>query len=219
VALALAMVTLDAVTLMRDGAGRVPMRMSHALAMQWVVLAIVLGGVRVAAAVPAELRAGWVLRILETDQPRRWMAGFRGAVFVCLVAPAVALMAVAVAWQHGWHAVWTLGLAACLFAGAAFEVIFLGFGRVPFACPAEQEMGDTRIRGHVMVALFTILVVPAAELVTLGMRTGAGTAVVLASGLAAIALLRWRGHVAMARAGGLSFEPEYRGTQALDIQP
>jgi hypothetical protein len=219
VALALAMVALDAATLTRDGVGRVPMRVSHALAMQWVVLAILLGGVRVAAAVPAELRAGWVLRILETDQPRRWMAGFRGAVFVSVVAPAVALMAVAVAWQSGWHTVWTLALAACLFAGAAFEVIFLGFGRVPFACPAEQEAGDARIRGHVMVALFAILVVPAAELVTLGMRTGAGTAVVLASGLAATALLRWRGHVAMARSGGLSFEPEYRGTQALDIQP
>ena len=219
VALALAMVTLDAATLTRDGVGRVPMRVSHTLAMQWVVLAIVLAGVRVAAAVPAELRASWVLRMLETDQPRRWMAGFRSAVFVSLVAPAVALMAVAMAWQYGWHTIWTLSLAACLFAGAAFEVLFLGFGRVPFACPAEQEMGDARIRGPLMVALFTILVVPAAELITLGLRTGAGTAVVLASGLAAIALLRWRGQVAMASAGGLSFEPEYRGTQALDIQP
>ena len=71
----------------RDGVGRVPMRVSHALAMQWVVLAIVLAGVRVAAAVPAELRASWVLRMLETDRPARWMAGFRKAVFVSLVAP------------------------------------------------------------------------------------------------------------------------------------
>ncbi len=70
-----------------------------------------------------------------------------------------------------------------------------------------------------MVALFTILVVPAAELVTLALRTSVGTAVLLASGLAAIALLRWRGRVAMAGAGRLSFDPEYRGTQALDIQP
>jgi hypothetical protein len=183
------------------------------------VLAILLGGVRVAAAVPAELRAGWALRILETDQPRRWMAGFRGAVFVSLVAPAVALMAVAVAWQYGWRTIWTLGFAACLFAGACFEVLFLGFGRVPFACPAAQEMGDARIRGPLIVALFTILVLPVAELVTLGLRTGAGTAIVLSSGLAAVALLRWRAGVALVGAGGLSFEPEYRGTQALDIQP
>ena len=219
VALALAMVTLDAATMARDGVGRVPMRVSHAPAMQWVVLAIVLAGVRVAAAVPAELRASWMLRLLETDQPHRWMAGFRRAVFVSLVLPAVALMAVAVAWQSGWHTVWTLALAACLFAGAAFEVIFLGFGRVPFACPAEQELGDARIRGPLIVALFTILVVPVAELVTPGLQTGAGTGVVPASGLTAIALLRWRGRAAIARAGGLSFEPEYRGTQALDIQP
>jgi hypothetical protein len=219
VALALAMVTLDAATMAHDGVGRVPMRVSHALAMQWVVLAIVLAGVRVAASAPAELRASWLLRMLESDRPARWMAGFRSAVFVSLVAPAVALMAVAMAWQYNWHTIWTLGLAAGLFAGAGFEVLFLGFGRVPFACPAEQEMGDARIRGPLMVALFTILVVPLAELVTLALRTGAGTAAVLASGLAAIALLRWRGRVAIASTGGLSFEPEYRGTQALGIQP
>jgi hypothetical protein len=219
VALALAVVTLDAATMAHDGLSRVPMRVSHALAMQWVVLVILLAGVRVAATVPAELRASWVLRMLETDRPDRWMAGFRSAVFVCLAAPAVALTAVAMAWQYGWHTIWTLGLASCLFAGAAFEVLFLEFRRVPFACPAAQEMGDARIRGPLIVALFTILVLPVAELVTLGLRTGAGTAIVLSSGLAAVALLRWRAGVALVGAGGLSFEPEYRGTQALDIQP
>lgn len=219
VALALAAVTLDAATRTADGLGRVPMRASHALAMQWVVLVIVLAGVRVAAAVPAELRASWVLRLLETDRPQRWMAGFRAAVLAGLVAPAVALMSVVMIWQYNWRTTVTLELAACLFAGAAFEALFLGFGRVPFACPAEQEMGDARVRGPLAVALFTILVVPVAELVTLGLQTGAGAAAVLASGLAAIAWLRRRGHTAMARTGGLSFEPEYRGTQALDIQP
>ena len=219
VALALAAVTLDAATRTPDGLGRVPMRASHALAMQWVVLVIVLAGVRVAAAVPAELRASWVLRLLETDRPHRWMAGFRAAVFAGIVAPAVALMSVAMAWQHNWRTTVTLELAAGLFAGAAFEALFLGFGRVPFACPAEQEMGDARIRGPLAVAVFTILVVPVAELVTLGLQTGAGAAAALASGLAVIAWLRRRGHAAMARPGGLSFEPEYRGTQALDIQP
>jgi hypothetical protein len=187
--------------------------------MQWVVLVIVLAGVRVAAAVPAELRASWVLRLLETDRPGRWMAGFRSAVFVSLAAPAVALMAAAMAWQYDWRTIWTLGLAACLFAGACFELLFLGFGRVPFACPAEQEMGDARIRGPLMVALFTILVVPVAELVTLALRSAAGTGILLAVGTAVIALLRWRGNLAMTRGGGLAFEPEYRGTQALGIQP
>ena len=218
VALALAMVTLDAATMAHDGLGRVPMRVSHALAMQWVAIAIVLAGVRVAAAVPAELRASWVLRMLETDRPGRWMAGFRSAVFVSLVAPALALMAVAMAWQYGWHTIWTLGLATIGFALMTFEVLFLGFGRVPFACPAEQEMGDARIRGPLIIALFTILVVPVAELVTLALRSWAGTGVLLTAGAAAIALLRWRGNLAMTRGGGLAFEPEYRGTQALGIQ-
>lgn len=219
VALALAAVTLDASTMARDGLGRVPMRTSHALAIQWVVIVILLAGLRLAAAVPAELRASWVLRLLETDRPRRWMAGFRAAVYAGLVAPALTLMSIVMAWQYGWRTSVTLGLAACLFAGAAFEALFLGFGRVPFACPAEQETGDARIRGPLAVGLFTILVVPVAELVTLGLQTGAGAAAVVVSGLCAIAWLRWRGHAAMARSGGLAFEPEYHGTQALDIQP
>lgn len=219
VAVALAMVALDSATMAPDGASREPMRAAHALAMQWVLLAVVLAGVRVAASVPAELRASWLLRMLEADRPARWMAGFRKAVLVSLVGPSVALMAVAMSSQYGWHTIWRLGLAALLFAGVAFEVLFLGFGRVPFACPTGRETGDARIRWPLMVALFTILVVPMAELTALGLRSTAGTATLLATGAAAAGTLRWRGNLAMARQGGLAFEPEDRGTQALGLQP
>jgi len=217
VALALSVVTLDIATLGRDSLHRVPMRESHALAMQCVILVIVLAGIRVAASAPSELRASWVLRMLETDRPERWMAGFRKAVFVSLVAPVLAAMAAATYAQYGWHTAWTLGLAALGFAVIAFEVLFLGFGRVPFACPIQSETGEVRVRGPVMVALFTILIVPVAELVTLALRSATGTALVIGVGAAAVVVLRWRAQRALTQGGGLAFEPEDRRTQALGL--
>ena len=219
VALALSMVTLDASTMAPDGVSRVPMRAAHALAMQFVVLAIVLAGVRVAASAPAELRASWVLRLLETDRPGRWMAGFRSAVFVSLVVPVVALMGVAMACSTAGTRPGRSGWPQASSPTPPSTCCSSSSDGCPSRARSSGKSGDARIRGPLMVALFTILVVPVAELVTLALRTGLGTAVVLASGLAAIALLRWRGHVAIARGGGLSFEPEDRGTQALGIQP
>jgi hypothetical protein len=218
-ALALSMVTLDLATYARDGVRRMPMLVSHALAMQFVILAIVIAGVRTAASAPAELRAVWVLRMLEGDDSHRWMAGFRKAVFVILIVPVVALMALAMAVQYDGRTAWTLGLAALGVAGVTFEVAFLGFGRVPFACPIAGESGDPSIRGPLTVALFTVLVVPIAQLVTIALRSGTGAAIALAVLLGLLAVLRWRSRVAIARGGGLSFEPEDQTTQALGLGP
>jgi hypothetical protein len=213
------MVTLDLATMARDGVRRVPMAVSHALAMQCVVLVILLAGVRVAASAPAELQATWVLRMLESGHPHRWMAGFRRAVFVTLVLPATAAMAVAMTAQYDGRTAWTLALAALAFAAISFEALFLGFGRVPFACPIAAESGDPSLRGPLMLALFTILVLPLAELVTIAVRTPAGTAIAIMVAVSALAVLRWRGRVAITRGGGLAFEPEDRGTQRLSLGP
>jgi hypothetical protein len=195
------------------------MAVSHAFAMQFVILVILLAGVRVAASAPAELQATWVLRMLESGQPHRWIAGFRKAVFVTLVLPAGALMAVAMTAQYDWRTAWTLALAALAFAGVSFEVLFLGFGRVPFACPIAAESGDPSLRGPMSLALFTVLVVPVAELTTMALRTTTGTAIALGAAVSALAVLRWRGRVAIVQGGGLAFEPEDRGTQRLSLGP
>ena len=218
-ALALSMVTLDLATMARDGVRRVPMVASHALAMQFVILAIVLAGVRVAATAPAELRATWMLRMVECDRPRRWLAGFRKAVFVTLVVPVACVMAAAMTALYDWRTASILGLAALGFAGVAFELLFLGFGRVPFACPVATESGDPKVRGAVMVAFFSVLVVPVAELMTMVLRTSTGAAITLTLVALVIAVLRWRGNVAIARGGGLAFEPEDQSTQALGLGP
>jgi hypothetical protein len=189
------------------------------LATQCLVVVIVLAGVRVAAATPAELRASWVLQLLESDRPDRWMAGFRKAVLSGLIAPVLLLLAGATAIQFGWRAAVIQGLTALVFAAASFEVLFRDFGRVPFACPVENGNGEFRVRGPVTVAIFTIMLVPIADLVTAAQGSGSGAAAVLAAGAGITALLRLRGRRALARRGGLSFEPEDSSTQALGIHP
>ena len=75
-ALALSMVALDLATVAQDGVQPAcRCSPSHALAMQFVVLVIVLAGVRVAASAPAELRANWVLRMLESGRPQAMDGG------------------------------------------------------------------------------------------------------------------------------------------------
>lgn len=218
-ALALALVALDVATYARDGVHRVPMVAYHALAMQFVILAIVLSGVRVAAASPAELRATWALRMLEGDAPRRWMNGFRKAVLAALIAPVTALMAAPMTVLYGWHAAWTLGIAAFVFAWLMFDVLFLGYGRVPFACPAPPPTGDAKIRGPLTVAMFTILVVPVAQLVTFALRSTPGTLTLLVFAAGTGLVLRWRANLAIARDGGLAFEPDDGATQTLTLGP
>lgn len=216
-ALALAVVTLDFATVARDGVGRTPMIVSHALAMQFVVLVLILVSVRAAAAAPSELRANWTLRLLDTGQPRRWMAGFRKAVLFVIAGPIVAAMAGAVWLQYGWHTAWTYALADLVFAVLTFDVLFLGFGRAPFACAFDGASGETRLRWYVLASLFTIVVVSVAELVTRLLGSTLGSVSLAAVSFGALAWLRWRANRALA-AGGLAFEYEEPGTQALDLR-
>jgi hypothetical protein len=218
-ALALSIVTLDFATVASDGMHRTPMLVSHALAMQFVVLVIVLAGVRASASAPAELQASWTLRVLDGGQPRRWMAGFRKAVLFAIVGPVVAGMGGAVWLQYGWHTAWTCALAASVFAAFTLEVLFLGFGRVPFACAFDGASGETKVRWYLLSALFTIVVVGVAELVTRALGSIPGTAVLLSVSVATIAWLHWRGNRALTLGGGLAFEREDPATQALGLGP
>lgn len=216
-ALALSMVTLDLATVARDGVGRTPVVPAYALAMQFVVVVIVLAGVRASAAAPAEVPSSWILRMLDSGQPQRWMAGFRKGVLVAIVGPVIALMGAAVWPQYGWHTAWTYGLSAFVFAMLALEVLFLGFGRVPFACTFDGASTELKIRWYLVAALFTSLVVNLARLVSSAIGTATGVATLLSVSLGAIAWMRWRGNRALVRDGGLAFEYDDPRAQTLSL--
>jgi hypothetical protein len=216
-AMALAIVALDLATLARDGVRRVPFVVSHGLAMQWVLLAVVLIGVRAAAAAPAELKSSWTLQLVDSGQPHRWMAGFRKAVFVVVVIPAVFLMAAAALTQFGWHVAWVHAIASLLFAVLAYEVLFFGFAKVPFACAFEGGAGAANFRWYALGALFTTLVVPVAQLVWLLLNSTAGTVSLLVVSAAGIGALRLASRRELARPASLAFEQQAETTQALGL--
>lgn len=219
VALALSIVALDLATLAQDGVTRTRMVASHALAMQFVVLAILLSGVRAAAAAPAELGANWTLRLLDAGQRQRWMAGFRKAVIIVFVTPVVGAMTCAAWLQFGWHTAWTWALASLVFAALAFETLFLGFSKVPFACAFDGTTGTVKVRWYLLAAIFTTAVVGAAEAVALAVRTAWGGGALLALSLAVIAALRALGHRTRPDVIGLGFEERELGTQTLGLGP
>jgi len=69
----------------------------------------------------------------------------------------------------------------------------------------------------VLASLFTIAVVSVAELVTLLLGSLRGSVSLAVVGLGVIAWLRWRGNRALSASGGLAFEHEESGTQALGL--
>jgi hypothetical protein len=70
-----------------------------------------------------------------------------------------------------------------------------------------------------MAAGFSILVVPVAQLVTMAWRSDVGTAMLVAIWAVTLAVLRWRGNLAIERGGGLAFEPDEGETQSLGLGP
>jgi len=79
-----------------------------------------------------------MLRLLKAaNPPVRWpvpQGGLRR-----LVCARVRGDGAAMTLQYGWRTAGALGLAALAFAGLAFDTLFLGFGRVPFACPYARR--------------------------------------------------------------------------------
>ena len=147
----------------------------------------------------------------------RWFVGFRKAVLVAVIVPTVTLMGVAVWVQFGWHAAWTHAIAALVFAAVIFEVLFFGFGKVPFACAFEGAGGMTNIRWYVLGALFTVSVVSVADLVVLAMRSPVGTVSMAGFSLLAIVALRLANRRDLSRGAGLVFEQPAETTQALGL--
>jgi len=78
-----------------------------------------------------------------------------------------------------------------------------------------------KLRGPLMAAGFSILVVPVAQLVTMAWRSDVGTANDDVGNLRAVtlAVLRWRGNLGDRARGGLAFEPDEGETQSLGLGP
>jgi len=96
-------------------------------------------------------------------------------------------------------------------------VLFLGFGKVPFACAFEGATGTVKVRWYLLAALFTTSVVTVTELVGVLLRSTAGTVSLLAVSLAAVATLRLMSRRELVSTAALAFEQQSETTQALGL--
>ena len=82
--------------------GRQPLDLtSMALAAQLNLIFFLVIGLRMSAAMPADIQAGWVFRLLATPARERHLAGTRAAMFVLVILPLLLLLAPVHAWLWG----------------------------------------------------------------------------------------------------------------------
>jgi hypothetical protein len=103
-------------------------------------------GVRIAAAMPSDLRANWIFRLLDPGIPGPWMRGFRRAVFWCGLLPLVLLQLPFTAWWLGWRVASAHAVVGALLSATILEILFLGFRKAPFACAYVSGGGPPKAR-------------------------------------------------------------------------
>jgi hypothetical protein len=109
----------------------------------FVVLTLVLGA-RHALAVPAELRANWIFRVVGQSGLERTIAGTKKAVACLVVTVLLPLLVLhSVAWGVGPACAHVLF--ALAFAVLIIDLSLVGFNKVPFACSYRPGKANLRV--------------------------------------------------------------------------
>jgi hypothetical protein len=103
-------------------------------------------GLRIATAIPSDLRANWTFRLLDPGQPGPWLRGFRRAAFWCGLVPLLLIQLPANAVWLGWNVAGLHALAGVVLGAIILETLFLGFRKVPFACAFVSGSGTPKAR-------------------------------------------------------------------------
>ena len=126
-------------------------------AIEILVLLSLVGGVRYAVAVPAELPANWTIQMAWLGDERGYLTGVKRAALVpSVIVPLLVLLPLHVA-LFGPATALVHSLFGFLFGVAALDSMFLGYRRVPFAC-SYLPIGDPKLLWPAGAAI--LLVVP-----------------------------------------------------------
>ncbi len=104
------------------------------LSVQLLLAFCVVLGLRLAAAMPSDLRANWMFRLLDPGHPGPWMRGFRRAALWCGLLPLVLLQFPVNVWWLGWRVSLAHAVVGIVASQTILELVLLGFRKVPFAC-------------------------------------------------------------------------------------
>jgi hypothetical protein len=187
------------------------------LAVELTFAALALVGVRAAAAAPAELRANWVLRLLDPGPIRTWMSGFRRAVWIGFIVPIAMAMGGLAHVAFGWQAGATDAVTILVWCGVTFELLFVGFGRVPFAVSVSPVGGSVQARSLVLGTGLALAISPVAWLVTFFSTSADGALFLGALGVALWGAAWWWHVRTMPTTPGAAFLVDDEGVQTLGL--
>jgi hypothetical protein len=170
-----------------------------------VMMALVVIGMRVAFAMPTELRANWIFRTANFVHLTDCLKATRRSLFVLAVAPVCMIWAVTLFWLWPWWAAAEhLALLALLGAILA-EASLYGFHKIPFTCSYLPGKANVYVLFVIVVPLAVPLLIRIVMIEQNALRSAAVYSVVVAGMSAVLIAMRWR-TAGLARGAELRFE-------------
>jgi hypothetical protein len=165
------------------------------LSLQFVLSFFVLVGLRVVFTIPAELRANWVFRLAAGGDVRRYLAGVRRMLGICIVVPLFVAVTPVHAVLWGPRAALLHCVFGVLWALVLVEVLLLGFEKLPFTCSHVSGKGNLKVFWPIYLFAFVVYAYGFAGVEGSALRTTRGSAmliVILLVVLGALAAYRSR---------------------------
>ena len=147
------------------------------------------------AGIPAELRANWVFRLTTGGGVRRYLAGVRRMLGVCVVVPFFVAMTPVHTVLWGPRTALLHCVFGVLWALVLVEVLLLGLEKLPFTCSHVSGKGNLKVFWPIYLFAFVMYAYGFAAVEVSALRTTRGSAtliVVLLVVLAALAAYRSR---------------------------
>jgi hypothetical protein len=123
----------------------------------WPIVAsmMVIPGLRHVFRLPAELRANWLFRIMESQGRAQWMSAVERVIVVYAILPIYLTTAPAAVAVLGWGVAARLLTLQGLASMAMFEALFFSWQQLPFACSyAPGQRPVMTILGKYLAAIF-----------------------------------------------------------------
>jgi hypothetical protein len=210
---------LTVVPLTSDG-GTVRFRPANpqVLAIQAILALALLVGVRVALAVPGELKAAWLFRLTAGGavDARRYVTGVRRAVVACFLVP---LMGVLLPLQSAlWGIRYGTAHFACglLWALAVNEFLLMRLAKLPFTCARAAGKNRLMFRWPVYLAGFSFCTYWFARLEYAAFSAGRAEALLIALGCLYAGVVAYR-HLTAAHGAPFVFDEAPEGATTLDL--
>ena len=158
--------------------------------LSYASLALVIAGVRIAISMPADLRAAWIVPII--DAPGRVLrSGLWRALYVACVAPIVVGFVCLHAWLWDWRMAAQHAIVMTAVGALLVELSLWHFDDLPHRRPWRPEHASLRVWWPAYLAGFVVLTHALPQLEWAARDTRAGTGTIAIAILAAAACLRF----------------------------